>query len=246
MRYSWCACDVVLALCVLMTTTSGTRDPRELPNIDAMNVSVLGGTGEQGRGLAQRLARAGQSVMIGSRTADRAQSIAAEIGSGVAGGSNEDAARFGDIVIVAVPWDGHRELLESLAYDLAGKIVVDCVNPLGFDKQGAFALSVDEGSAAQQAASVLPDSSVVAAFHHISAVLLLDDSVSSIETDVLVLGDDRDATDAVQALAGRIDGIRGIYGGRLRNAGQVEAFTANLISMNRRYKVHAGVRVTDV
>ena len=246
MRYSWCACDVVLALCVLMTTTSGTRDPRELPNIDAMNVSVLGGTGEQGRGLAQRLARAGQSVMIGSRTAERAQSIAAEIGSGVAGGSNEDAARFGDIVIVAVPWDGHRELLEALAYDLAGKIVVDCVNPLGFDKQGAFALSVDEGSAAQQAASVLPDSSVVAAFHHISAVLLLDDSVSSIETDVLVLGDDRDATDAVQALAGRIDGIRGIYGGRLRTAGQVEAFTANLISMNRRYKVHAGVRVTDV
>ncbi len=211
-----------------------------------MNVSVLGGTGEQGRGLAQRLARAGQSVMIGSRSADRAQSIAAEIGSGVAGGSNEDAARFGDIVIVAVPWDGHRELLESLAADLAGKTVVDCVNPLGFDKQGAFALSVEEGSAAQQAASVLPDSSVVAAFHHISAVLLLDDSVSSIETDVLVLGDDRDATDAVQALAGRIGGIRGIYGGRLRNAGQVEAFTANLISMNRRYKVHAGVRVTDV
>tara|TARA_A100000164_G_scaffold377335_1_gene416284 strand:- start:904 stop:1539 length:636 start_codon:yes stop_codon:yes gene_type:complete len=211
-----------------------------------MNVSVLGGTGEQGRGLAQRLARAGQSVMIGSRSADRAESIAAEIGSGVAGGSNEDAARFGDIVIVAVPWDGHRELLESLAADLAGKIVVDCVNPLGFDKQGAFALSVEEGSAAQQAASVLPDSSVVAAFHHISAVLLLDDSVSSIETDVLVLGDDRDATDAVQALAGRIGGIRGVYGGRLRNAGQVEAFTANLISMNRRYKVHAGVRVTDV
>lgn len=229
-----------------MTTTSGTRDPRELPNIDAMNVSVLGGTGEQGRGLAQRLARAGQSVMIGSRSADRAESIAAEIGSGVAGGSNEDAARFGDIVIVAVPWDGHRELLESLAADLAGKIVVDCVNPLGFDKQGAFSLSVEEGSAAQQAASVLPDSSVVAAFHHISAVLLLDDSVSSIETDVLVLGDDRDATDAVQALAGRIGGIRGVYGGRLRNAGQVEAFTANLISMNRRYKVHAGVRVTDV
>ena len=229
-----------------MTTTSGTRDPRELPNIDAVNVSVLGGTGEQGRGLAQRLARAGQSVMIGSRSVDRAQSIAAEIGSGVAGGSNEDAARFGDIVIVAVPWDGHRELLESRAADLAGKIVVDCVNPLGFDKQGAFALSVDEGSAAQQAASVLPDSSVVAAFHHISAVLLLDDSVRSIQTDVLVLGDDRDATDAVQALAGRVEGIRGVYGGHLRNAGQVEAFTANLISMNRRYKAHAGVRVTDV
>lgn len=87
---------------------------------------------------------------------------------------------------------------------------------------------------------------MVAAFHHISAVLLLDESVESIDTDVLVLGDDREATDTVQALAGRIAGIRGIYGGRLRNAGQVEAMTANLISMNRRYKVHAGIRVTDV
>ena len=87
---------------------------------------------------------------------------------------------------------------------------------------------------------------MVAAFHHISAVLLLDESVESIDTDVLVLGDDREATDTVQALAGRIAGIRGIYGGRLRNAGQVEAMTANLISMNRRYKVHAGIRVTDI
>ena len=229
-----------------MTTNPSPRDPRELPNVEDQAVSVLGGTGEQGRGLAQRLARAGQKVIIGSRSADRAQAIAAEIGSGVTGASNEDAARAGDIVIVAVPWDGHRELLESLADDLAGKIVVDCVNPLGFDKQGAFSLPVEEGSAAQQAAVVLPDSTVVAAFHHISAVLLLDDSVESIDTDVLVLGDDRAATDAVQALASRIPGIRGVYGGRLRNAGQVEAWTANLISMNRRYKAHAGVRITDV
>ena len=75
---------------------------------------------------------------------------------------------------------------------------------------------------------------------------MLDESVDSIDTDVVVLGDDREATDIVQALAGRIPGIRGIYGGRLRNAGQVEAWTANLISMNRRYKAHAGVRITDV
>jgi len=217
-----------------------------LPDVEQLVVSVLGGTGEQGRGLAQRFARAGQSVVIGSRSAERAESIAHEIGSGVQGASNEDAARTGDVVIVAVPWDGHRELLESLSEDLAGKIVVDCVNPLGFDKQGAFGLDVEEGSAAQQAASVLPNATVVAAFHHISAVLLLDESVDSIDTDVLVLGDDRKSTDIVQALAGRIPGIRGIYGGRLRNAGQVEAFTANLISMNRRYKAHAGIRVTDV
>ena len=98
----------------------------------------------------------------------------------------------------------------------------------------------------QQAAGILVDSRVVAAFHHVSAVLLLDESVSSIDTDVLVLGDDRDATDIVQALANRIAGVRGVFGGRLRNAGQVEAMTANLISMNRRYKAHAGIRITDV
>jgi NADPH-dependent F420 reductase len=92
----------------------------------------------------------------------------------------------------------------------------------------------------------LPDSTVVAAFHHVSAVLLLDPDVTEIETDVLVLGDDRAATDLVQALVARIAGMRGIYAGRLRNAGQVEALTANLVSVNRRYKAHAGLRVTDV
>ena len=226
--------------------TTVPASPYELPDVTGVTVSVLGGTGEQGRGLARRLARAGQHVVIGSRSAERAASVATEVGDGVVGLSNEEAARHGDVVIVAVPWDGHRELLAGLADELAGKIVVDCVNPLGFDKQGAYALGVEEGSAAQQAAAVLPNSRVVAAFHHISAVLLLDESVDSIDTDVVVLGDDREATDIVQALAGRIPGIRGIYGGRLRNAGQVEAWTANLISMNRRYKAHAGVRITDV
>jgi NADPH-dependent F420 reductase len=117
---------------------------------------------------------------------------------------------------------------------------------VGFDKQGAFALPVEEGSAAQQAAAVLAGSRVVAAFHHVSAVLLLDPSVELMDLDVLVLGEDREATDLVQALAGRIPGMRGVYAGRLRNAHQVEALTANLISINRRYKAHAGFRVTDV
>lgn len=209
-------------------------------------VGVLGGTGEQGRGLARRFALAGLSVTIGSRDAARASAIAAEVGLGIRGASNEDCARDSDIVIVAVPWDGHGALLSALAEPLAGKIVVDCVNPLGFDKQGAFSLPVEEGSAAQQAAGLLPGSTVVAAFHHISAVLLLDESVESIETDVLVLGDDRAATDRVQLLADQVLGMRGVYGGRLRNAGQVEAMTANLISINRRYKGHAGIRITDI
>ena len=217
-----------------------------VPDVAGLVVSVLGGTGEQGRGLGRRLALAGCRVVLGSRDAGRAEAAAADLPGEVTGGDNAAAAARGDVVIVAVPWDGHRELLVSLAGALAGKVVVDCVNPLGFDKQGAYALPVEEGSAAQQAAAVLPDSRVVGAFHHVSAVLLLDEQVDRVETDVLVLGDDREATDLVQALASLIPGMRGVYAGRLRNAHQVEALTANLISVNRRYKAHAGVRITDV
>ena len=120
--------------------------------------------------------------------------------------------------------------------------MVDCVNPLGFDKQGAFALAVPEGCAAQQAAAVLPDSRVVGRVPPRQRACCSSTRSPRSSTDVLVLGDDREATDLVQALADAIPGMRGVYGGRLRNAGQVEAFTANLISMNRRYKAHAGSR----
>jgi NADPH-dependent F420 reductase len=274
-----------------------TTAPAAAADVTTLVVGVLGGTGPQGKGLAYRLAAAGQQVIIGSRDAARADAAAQELnallGGGVAigarpaelaagvsertsgatagrpdtagaaqdasavqvagvgaaeiaGADNAGAAAKADIVIVAVPWDGHAALLESLRPQLAGKIVVDCVNPLGFDKQGAYALTVPEGSAAQQAAALLPDSRVTAAFHHVSAVLLTDPAVATIDTDVLVLGDDRPATDVVAALAGRIPGMRGVYAGRLRTAHQVEALTANLIAVNRRYKAHAGIRVTDI
>lgn len=209
-------------------------------------MAILGGTGDQGQGLALRFAAAGLTVAIGSRDALRAAQIAESLGHGISGVSNADAARSADIVVVAVPWEAHEPTLTSLRAELAGRLVVDCVNPLGFDKQGPFALSVPEGSACQQAAALLPDSRVVGAFHHLSAVLLKDLTMTTVDTDVLVVGDDRDATDAVIALAGRIPGIRGVYAGRLRNAAQVEALTANLIAVNRRYKAHAGIRVTDV
>jgi NADPH-dependent F420 reductase len=210
-------------------------------------VAVLGGTGDQGRGLAHRLGDAGNPVIIGSRSEERAQTAAAELGGGgIRGMANADAAREADVVVVAVPWEGHRDLLASLTGPLAGKIVIDCVNPMGFDNRGAYPLPVPEGSAAQQAAAVLPDSRVVAAFHHVSAVVLLDPKIETVDLDVMVLGDDRQATDLVQALAARIPGVRGVYAGRLRNSGQVEALTCNLVSINRRYKAHAGLRVTDI
>lgn len=220
----------------------------DLPDVSGLSIGILGGTGDQGKGLARRFALAGHRVTIGSRSAERAQSAADSVGVGqqVSGAVNAVAAAESDIVIIAVPWDGHKATLESLRAELAGKVVVDCVNPMGFDKQGSYPLPVDEGSAAQQAAAVLSDSTVVAAFHHVSAVILLDPAIDTIELDVLVLGDDREATDLVQALANRIPGARGVFAGRLRNAHQVEALTANLISINRRYKAHAGFRVTDV
>jgi len=215
-------------------------------------LGFLGGTGDQGRGLARRFALAGHPVLLGSRSAERAQAAADGLladlpaGASVSGAGNAEVAARCEIAVVAVPYDGHAALLADLAGPLRGKIVIDCVNPLGFDGKGAYALEVPEGSAAEQAAALLPESTVVAAFHHISAVLLLDPAVAAVDTDVLVLGDDREATDAVQELVGAIGGMRGIYAGRLRNARQVEALTANLISINRRYKAHAGIRVTDV
>ncbi len=219
---------------------------RQTPSLDGLVIGILGGTGEQGRGLARRFAMAGLAVIIGSRNHDRAHGVAREVGHGVRGLANRDAAREAGLLIAAVPWEGHAELLSGLAPELAGKIVVDCVNPLGFDKQGAYPLPVPGGSAAQQAAGLLPHSRVVAAFHHVSAVLLLDPEVTALDQDVLVLGDDRDATELVQALAARIPGVRGVYAGRLRNSGQIEALTANLVSVNRRYKAHAGLRITDI
>ncbi|MBK3646341.1 MULTISPECIES: NADPH-dependent F420 reductase [Streptomyces] len=222
------------------------KDPWDLPDVSGLVVGVLGGTGPQGKGLAYRLARAGQKVIIGSRAAERARAAAEEIGHGVEGADNAECARRSDLVIVAVPWDGHGKTLESLREELAGKLVVDCVNPLGFDKKGAYAIKPEEGSAAEQAAALLPDSRVTAAFHHLSAVLLQDPQIEEIDTDVMVLGEERADVEAVQALAGRIPGMRGIFAGRLRNAHQVESLVANLISVNRRYKAHAGLRVTDV
>ena len=224
--------------------------------VEELVVGVLGGTGPQGRGLAVRLAAAGQRVLLGSRDADRCGEVAAEVAAragtaaggevSVQGGGNADVAGAADLVVVAVPFAGDAATLAVLATPLAGKVVVDCVVPMGFDELGAYVLDVEEGSVAQQAAALLPDSAVVGAFHHLSAVLLEDLSRPTLDGDVMVVGDDRGATDTVQALAGRIPGMRGVYAGRLRNARQVEALTINLVSVNRRYKAHAGIRITDV
>jgi NADPH-dependent F420 reductase len=226
-----------------MTETTELYPGKELK---ALTVGIIGGTGAQGTGLGYRLAKAGFKVILGSREGAKAVTTAAEVGNGITGTGNVECAAQSDLVIVAVPWDSHKETLASLKNELAGKVVIDCVNPMGFDAGGAFPLAVEEGSACAQAQGILSESYVVTAFNHVSAVLLSDQSLAEIDIDIMVVGDHKPATDLVQQLVDQIAGMRGIYAGKMRNAGQVEALTANLISMNRRYKTHAGVRVIGV
>jgi NADPH-dependent F420 reductase len=208
--------------------------------IDDLTVSVLGGTGALGMGLACRFAAAGVRVVVGSRSPERARAAATTLArsarGAVSGAGNEEAARAGDVVIVAIPWSAHGPLLAALAEALLGKIVVDCVNPLEFDEHGAYPLRVPEGSAAQQAAALLPGSRVVAAFHHVSAAELHDLADRPTTRVIPVLGQDQEATELVQALVDSMPGMRGVYGGRLHCAGRVEARTAELINRYRRHR----------
>ncbi|MEO6712036.1 MAG: NADPH-dependent F420 reductase [Mycobacteriales bacterium] len=225
-----------------------TANP-ELGTRRVQSLGILGGTGEQGRGLAKRLSRAGHDVILGSRDAARAATAAAELQPSrgrlpITGGSNADAASA-DLVIVAVPYDGHRDLLASLVGELAGKIVVDCVNPMTFGPAGPRMIAVPEGSAAEEAAAVLPKSTLVSAFHDVSAKKLLG-SAASVPTDVLVCGDDRQANEVVCRLAAEIRGMRGIEVGPLALSGVLESLTLVLIGINKRYKTRSGVRVTGV
>ena len=224
-----------------------------MTSLDGITVAVLGGTGPQGRGLVRRWATAGiadRDRQPRRRVAPReiAAELAEATGGDVRGLGNADAAAAADVVIVSVPYDGHADLLRSLAETLAGKIVVDCVNPIGFDKQGGFALEVPDGSAAQEAAALLPDSIVVRRSTTSARSCSTTRRSSSVDTDILVLGRGSTATRPIWSglWPTPIPGMRGVYAGRLRNAHQVEALTANLIAINRRYKAHAGLRVTDL
>ncbi|GHJ61085.1 NADPH-dependent F420 reductase [Nocardioides sp. OK12] len=217
-------------------------------------IAVIGGTGPQGKGLGYRFAKAGHSVVLGSRSAEKAGPVADEVterlagveGAGsVTGAANADAIGEADVVLLAVPYDGHAELVESLP--LAGKTVISCVNPLAFDKRGAHGRVIDggEGSAAEEAQRLQPEATVVGAFHNVSAVLLWGED-DYLDEDVLVVGDVVEAKEVAMDLAEAVTSRRGIDAGKLRLARQLEPFTAVLISINRKYKTHAGVRISGV
>ena len=213
-------------------------------------IGFIGGTGPEGRGLALRFAMAGEEVVIGSRSRERAQEAVEDVlgrarDLAVTGAENADAAQSADTVFVAVPYSAHRDTVSGLGDLLKGKIVVDVVVPLAFEKGRVRALAVEQGSVAEQAQLLLPDAQVVGAFHSISAQeLLVPDAV--VDCDVVVCADDAEARDRVMALAELIKGVRALDGGGLATSRYVEALTALLLNMNRIYKAHSAIKIVGI
>jgi 8-hydroxy-5-deazaflavin:NADPH oxidoreductase len=217
-------------------------------------IAIIGGTGKEGFGLALRWAQAGETVIIGSRDAKRAQDAAERIkqragaSAKVSGDTNAAACAATDLIVLTVPFEGHAELLNQLKPVIRpGSIVIDATVPLAASVGGRATrtLGVWQGSAAQQVAELLSkEVAVVAAFHNASAEVLGGED--SVDCDVIVCSDHAEAIPVVQALAAKIPGVRGINGGKLENARIVEQITAMLIGMNIRHKAHSGIRITGL
>ncbi len=205
-------------------------------------IAIIGGTGQLGGALAWRLARAGREVVIGSRTVASAAAKASELGHGLTGMANGDAAATAGIVFVTVPFSAQSSTLAEIRPHVAGKIVVDTTVPLVPPKVMRVQLP-PEGSAAVRAATILGEGvRVVAGFHNVAAHKLAQDV--DVDCDILVFGDDRAARTEVVALADAI-GLRGVHGGALINAAAAEAMTSLLIFINKTYQVDgAGIRIT--
>ena len=225
-----------------------------MSSASSRSIAIIGGTGPAGSGLAVRWARAGETIIIGSRDAERARQVAEAIRqkagatANVSGMENGAACAAADLLVLTVPFDGQAALLKKLKPVISeGSILVDATVPLAATVGGRASrtLGVWQGSAAQQAAELVPEGvSVVAAFHNLSAELLNGDA--PLDCDVIVCSDDPDAAQLVRGLAAKIPGVRAIDGGKLENARIVEQITALLIGLNIRHKGHAGVRITGL
>ena len=217
-----------------------------------MTIAIIGGTGPEGSGLALRWARAGETIIIGSRDPQRASATAAEIrdrtGANVSGSENNTACASAEIVVLTIPFEGHAEMLKHLKPSLhSGQILVDTTVPLAASVGGRPTRTIGlwQGSAAQEAAELVPEGvAVVAAFHNTSAELLNQNV--PLDCDVIVCSDDKQAARRVRDLARKIPGVRALDGGRLENARIVEQITALLIGFNIRHKGHSGLRITGL
>ena len=218
----------------------------------AETIAIIGGTGPEGRGLATRLVLAGHTVVIGSRDPERGASIAAELkaslpardGAGaLRGGGNAEACSEATLAIVTVPYSAHAATLEALRGPLSGKLVVDAVVPVRFER-GPRPVEVAAGSATEEAAALLPDSTVVGAFHNLDAETLLDPDLP-VDADVLITGGS-EGKRRTGALAEQIAGVRAVDAGPLRYSRFVEGITILLIGINGRHRAHTGIRIAGL
>jgi len=217
-------------------------------------IAIIGGTGPAGMGLALRWVRAGETVIIGSRDEERAKMAAASIQrrageqAKICGMENSAACAVADILMLTVPFEGQASLIKKLKGSITpGSILIDATVPLaaGVGGRASRTLGVWQGSAAQQAAELVPENvSVVAAFHNVSADLMGGDN--PLDCDVIVCSDDPDAAQLTRELAAKIPGVRAIDGGKLENARIVEQITALLVGLNIRHKGHSGIRITGL
>ena len=216
-------------------------------------IALLGGTGPEGFGLALRWARAGETVIIGSRDAQRAQDAAEKIkqvipSAKISGQENMAACSAADLLVLTIPFQGHASLLKQLKPALRpGTILIDATVPLAASVGGRASrtLGVWQGSAAQEAAELVPQGvSVVAAFQNVGAEMLNADG--PVDCDVIVCSDDPEASKVVRNLAIKIPGIRALDGGKLENARILEQITALLIGLNIRHKGHSGIRISGL
>ena len=210
-------------------------------------LAILGGTGPEGKGLALRLAMAGEEVVIGSRDATRANDAAEALKElapnlKVTGDVNDVAAQQVDTVFLTVPYEGQAALLQQVAPALAGKVVVNVVAPMVFNRGRARAIQVEDGSAAEESQKILADSLVVAALQNLSAEDLMQPDLT-MESDVVVCSDHREAKQQVMGLVQRIPNLRAIDGGALEYARYVESLTALLVNINRIYRCHSTIKI---
>ena len=216
-----------------------------------MYVGILGGTGPAGRGVAVRLAEARIRVTVGSRDAERAAQIVAEMQERVPAvaamlqGADNAGAAAADVVVVATPWDSAVATVRALREPLAGKVVVSMVNALMKEGREMLALIPPRGSCAAAVQAALPGSLVSAAFHHLPASEM-ENLESGLEADVLVCSDHPEATAATVGLVEQMRGLRPLDAGSLNQAAAIEAFTAVCITVNIRHKVHTTLRLVGI
>ncbi len=213
-------------------------------------IAFIGGTGPEGLGLAMRFVKSGNTVFIGSRTEERAAEAVAQVQAAlpegeIYGGFNVEGAEKAEFVFVTVPADAHHDILVELAEAIGDKIVVDCVVPMVFDKDGPRSAPPEAGSAAEEARDLLPKAKVVSGFHHVDGKQL-QKLERPMQGDVLVCGDHKTAKKKVMGLVEEIQYMRALDGGGLINSRITEAMTALLITINKQYKAHSGISITGV